>query len=292
AGWTLPPSPAADASRAWHSGPAVTVAKPIVRKPQREAATVASVKFNQHLMQVHVSQPGATAIISGTWEGPRDSAFSLLGMTASGYTDALDPEWRIGQPKPGRPGEPPIGTWDATVRFYRTGTINLTITLTAPTTPSARAEDKAQAVVVMDSPVPDLLVRQPRPNPALPVQPAGASLPFQAQSRSDLGPRTVSWDLQKTSHGTATNGGGTNLGTGTVEAAPMPLGPQPLTVTVICGEAPDVTNSVTVPLTLVDNTGPDLAFSPPLPAGNSLSVSAGTDGTAQVPFRGTLSDPQ
>jgi hypothetical protein len=243
-------------------------------------------------MQVHVSQPGATAVISGTWEGPPDSAFSLLGMTANGYTDALDPEWRTGQPQPGGPGEPTMGTWDATVHFYHTGTINLTITLTAPTTPSARAQDKAQAVIVMDAPVPDLLVLQPRPNPALPVPPGGASLPLQAQTRSDLGPRTVSWNLQKTSHGTAVNGGTTNLWTGTVEAAPMPLGAQPLTVTVTCTQAPDVTNSVTVPLTLVDNTGPDLALSPPLPAGNSLSISADTDATALVPFRGTLSDTQ
>src|SRR5262249_35424052 len=72
----------------------------------------------------------------------------------------------------------------------------------------------------------------------------------------------------------------------------LPLGAQPLTATVTCAEALDVTNSVTVPLALVDKTGPDLVFSPPLPAGNALSVSSGADGTAHVPFSGTVSDPQ
>jgi hypothetical protein len=239
---------------------------------------VASISFNQHLMQVHVAQPGATAVISGTWDGPPESVFSLAGAATGGHKDALDAEWQSSPPEPGRPGEAAApGIWDATVRFYHTGLINLTVTLTGPAASPVSVADRAQAMVTMDDAAPDLAVLTvgsfSPPLPALPVSPRGASLPVQAQSRSDLGPRTMSWQLQQTGTGSAANTPGTNLWTGNVMVAPAPLGSQPLTVTVTCSDAPDVTKAVTVPLTLVDGTA-----SGPEPVAASSAGGSGSGG--------------
>ena len=221
---------------------------------------MASVSFNQRLMQVHVSQPGATAVISGTWDGPSESVFSLVGVAAGNTRDALVADWQIGRPEPGSPGEAPVtGIWDATVRFYHTGIINLIITLTGPAANSVSVADEAQVIVTMDTAAPDLAVLMVGtflpPLPQISVGPGGLSLAFQAQSRSDLGPRAMSWQLQQSEPELAANTPGTDLWTGSVLVAPAPLGFQPLTVTVTCTEAPDVTKAVTLPLTLVDGTG-------------------------------------
>lgn len=120
---------------------------------------MASVSFNQRLMQVHVSQPGASAVISGTWDGPSESVFSLVGVAAGNTRDALVADWQIGRPEPGSPGEAPVtGIWDATVRFYHTGIINLIITLTGPAANSVSVADEAQVIVTMDTAAPDLAV--------------------------------------------------------------------------------------------------------------------------------------
>lgn len=221
---------------------------------------MSSVSFNQRHMQIHVAEPGATALISGTWDGSPGSQFSLRGVTASGHWDALDATWRIAAPAPGEPAAK--GTWDATVRFYRTGMIDLTVRLVPPIA-AEDAEDTAQAEVTMDRAIPDLLVLEPVPAQELTVEPEGASIPLRAQSRSDLGPRTVSWEMQKASHGSADNDPETDLWTGTVEVAPAPLGLQPLAVTVRCDEAPDVTGSVAVPLTLVESAAGEPVVVPP-----------------------------
>src|SRR5215469_14219907 len=97
------------------------------------------VRFNQPRMNIHVAEPGATAVISGTWAGPSGSKFSLQGMTASGHWDALDANWRIGP-----------GTWDATVRFYRTGPIGLTVRLIPSASAPTGTDATAQAEVTMD----------------------------------------------------------------------------------------------------------------------------------------------
>src|SRR5215472_10203156 len=102
-----------------------------MKHPERAGPTVTSVSFNQRFMQIHVAQPGATAVISGLWDGPHGSGFSLRGLTAGDRWDGLDVAWHIVGPRSTGAGEPLVaGTWDATVRFYRTGTIDLTVTLT------------------------------------------------------------------------------------------------------------------------------------------------------------------
>lgn len=110
-----------------------------------------SVSFYQRHMQIHVAEPGAAAVISGTWDGPPGAQFSLQGVTDNGHWDALQATWRIAAPEPGKAGEPPAkGTWDATVRFYRTGMTGLTVRLSPSAASPDTAQDTAQAEVTMD----------------------------------------------------------------------------------------------------------------------------------------------
>ena len=243
-------------------------------------SSAASIAFSEKTWQFHLSQPGGTGFITGGWSFghpvPRSTPtprVSVGGVLA----EVTGPDQDV-----------PGGSWGATLRFYNVGTSTLTATLDAGANGTASAT--AQAVVTMDSPIPDLSVQLPLPDNALPVGPGGAALPLQALS-TPLGPRTVSWEMQHNPGvPSAANTPGTNQWTGTVQVLPKPLGPQPLTVTVTAG---DVTNSVIVPLTLIDVTRPDLVFfAPVFQPGGALFYLAESSGTVQVPFSGTVSDPQ
>src|SRR5262249_9002962 len=124
------------------------------------AALLLYVNFDSDPVQVHVPQPGATFTVSGSWTGgPVVPKFSLAGVAANGQPHALDPTWTWDS---GYPDQGIAGSWAATVRFYRTGTTDLTVTADYGGGKTGIRTARAKAIVTMEAAVPDLSVQQPQ----------------------------------------------------------------------------------------------------------------------------------
>ncbi|HEV2068797.1 MAG TPA: LamG-like jellyroll fold domain-containing protein [Acidimicrobiales bacterium] len=166
-------------------------------------------------------------------------------------------------------------TWQSTVRFYRAGSVAVTVRAKGTSTVYPIVSlDKTSAPVTFNvthtSAVPKLTIDAPKPGD-MPISEGGQTVTVRALTSAQFGPRTMFWECEGR-RGTELPVQGTTW-SDRLRLAGLPLGAR--SITVCCRDAVGNEGRHTVVVTAIDVTPPRLEVSQPAPFQDFLGAAGG-----------------
>jgi Tc toxin complex TcA C-terminal TcB-binding domain/Concanavalin A-like lectin/glucanases superfamily/ABC toxin N-terminal region len=181
-------------------------------------------------------------------------------------------------------------TWRATVRFYAPGPIAATAHGSATSDVDSDSlsthSNTLTFTVTLASSAPILAIEVPAANANIPVSEGGDLVALRAITSDQFGPRTVSWECEGRSGPATQNAAAPTTWDGQVVLTGLPLGSR--TITVRCRDVAPNEAVMSVAVTAVDVTPPELRIAAPTPFQTFIGAASGVT----VPAQGTARDGQ